>query len=154
MTTSLARISGSAIVLALAACTEPRHAEHAAPAPTAEARLTLSDSLAPVGGVVRVSIAVSGTSIASATARITYDTLGLQYVDDAPISDAATRVSNPTPGLVRVAAVAPQGFTTGEVYAAHFIVRRTEALRSIRLVLDELHTSNNSDLAPAMTRRP
>jgi hypothetical protein len=153
MTTShplLARCSLLA-AFAFAACTEPRQAERTVPAPTVGPTLRISDSLAPAGQLVRVSIAVTGNSIASATARIQYDSTGVQFVDDAAVADLATRISNPTPGLVRIAAIAPQGFTSGEIYAAHFMVHRTDALRSIRLVIDELHSNAES---AAMVRRP
>lgn len=156
--TRVARRSLRAIVLALPAfaCTEPRRAERAQPAPTApiDARLELSDSLAAPGSNVVVTVRFTGAPIASVTGRLLYDTTGVSLLGDAPITDGATRVMNPQSGVVRFAGVAAGGFADGRAYAFRFAVRRTDALRAVRLVVDEAHTVARADAAASLSRTP
>ena len=106
-----------------AACTEPRRAEQAKPAPSVqpEARIELSDSLAASGTEVDVTVRVVGARLASMTARLAYDSSGMRFVREETIGDGATRVVNPQPGLVRFAAIAPNGFAEGRVYTLRFL---------------------------------
>lgn len=138
------------------ACTEPQHADRAAPTPlpALDARLDLSDSLAAPGTEVVVTARIVGAPLASATARLSYDTTGIAFVREEPIADGATRVMNPQPGTVRFAGVAATGFVDGRVYAWRFVVRRTAALHSFRLVIDEAHTLTRADATASLSRKP
>jgi len=142
--------------LAAAACTEPRRAEQAKPAPSVqpEARIELSDSLAASGTEVDVTVRVVGARLASMTARLAYDSSGMRFVREETIGDGATRVANPQPGLVRFAAIAPNGFAEGRVYTLRFSVVRSSALRSFQLSTDEAHSVSQANLVPALTRKP
>ena len=157
-TRRLRRALASASALAFAvACTEPHKAVQveAAPAPILEARIELSDSVALPGSEVRATVRLTGSPVASITARLAWDSTGLEFVGEEAIEDGATRVLNPAPGLLRFAAIAPQGFTGGRLYAVRFAVRRTAALRSLRLDVDELHTVTHADARAALApRRP
>src|SRR5690242_4240338 len=66
-----------------------------------EARLEPASTSAKVGDIVRVALSVRGTSsrdVASYTARITYDSTQLRYVDEVAVEDGAMRVINPQGG--------------------------------------------------------
>jgi uncharacterized membrane protein len=95
-----------------------------------------------------------GTPIASATARLLYDTTGVELVREEPIDDGATRVMNAQPGVVRFAGVAANGFVDGRVYSWRFVVRRAAAMRTLRLVIDETHTVSRADAAASLSRKP
>jgi len=141
--------------LVLVACTEPRSERPAAPpAPASlETRLELSDSTARAGTELRVLVRLGGKSspgVASVTARLGYDSTGLRFVAEDTLRDGATRVVNPTPGVVRFAAIAPNGFTDGQIYAVRFAVLRAGAVASLRLVVDEMHTAARSDATAAL----
>ena len=88
--------------------------------------------------------------VASVTARLAYDSTALRFVAAEPLSDGATRVANPTSRLVRFAAVAPNGFTSGQLHALRFAVLRAGALESLRLTVDELHTASRTDATAAL----
>jgi hypothetical protein len=64
-----------------------------------------------------------------------------------------TRVANPTPGLVRIAALSPTGIKDGRVHALRFTVLRASSLQSLKLVVDEAHTAAGTD-AVAQTKAP
>ena len=139
-----------------AACTEPRRADQAktVPSPQPQARLELSDSLAGPGTEVDVTVRVVGARLASMTARLSYDSTGIRFVREQSLSDGATRVANPQPGLVRFAAIAPNGFGDGVVYTLRFSVVRSSGLRSFQLSTDEAHSVANANLVPVLTRKP
>jgi hypothetical protein len=134
------------------ACTEPRVQQQTTPEPAAAlaARIDLSDSLAPVGAPVRMTVRLVGASFASATARIQFDTTGLTYVGETAAEDGATRLVNAEPGVVRVATIAPGGVPAGRVVDLDFVVRRRTALQSARLLVDEVHGVNGADLLPTL----
>ena len=154
----MTRCAAAALVAlaALAACTEPRRADPAKPTPSLqpEARIELSDSLAAPGSAVNVTVRVVGARVASMTARLAYDTAGLRFVGEDTLSDGATRIMNPQPGLVRLAAIAPNGFAEGRVYVLRFAVVQSSALRSFQLSTDEAHSISQANLVPALTRKP
>jgi uncharacterized membrane protein len=146
----------ASVLLMAAACTEPRRAEQSKPSPSPqpEARIELSDSVAAPGAEVDVTVRVVGARLASMTARLAYDTAGVRFVREEMLSDGATRVVNPQPGLVRFAAIAPNGFTEGRVHTLRFAVVRSSALRSFQLTTDEAHSTSQANLVPALTRKP
>lgn len=153
-----ALIAATAVMLALPAfaCTEPRRANQSPPAPTAplDARLELSDSLAAPGADVIVTVRFTGSPIASATARILYDTTGVTLLGEEELHDGATRVMNAQPGMIRFAGVDASGFAQGRVYAFRFAVRRTASIRALQLVVDEAHTVSRADAAASLSRKP
>jgi uncharacterized membrane protein len=154
---ALRRTVGASFLVALCfACTEPQHADRSKPTPlpALDARIDLSDSLAAPGDEVVVTVRIVGAPLASATARLLYDTTGVQLVREEAIDDGATRVMNPQPGVVRFASVAPNGFTDGRVYAWRFSVRRTAAIRALQLVVDEAHTISRADATASLSRKP
>jgi cohesin domain-containing protein len=154
--TRRAFVLAAAAVIALAACTEPRRAEQSktAPSPQPEARIELSDSLAAPGSEIDVTVRVVGARLASMTARLAYDTSGVRFVREEALSDAATRVVNPQPGVIRFAAIAPNGFADGRVYTLRFAVVRSSGLRTFQLSTDEAHSVSQANLVPALTRKP
>lgn len=151
---SRARIAMMLAMVFAAACTEPMTTRvQTPPEPALHARLELSDSLAAVGSEVRVALRIGGTSAAtvgSFTARLAYDSTGLRYVDETAIADSATRAINPQPGLLRLAGIAPQGFGARRLYEVRFAVLRGGALASLRLTMDELHTTTHADVLPKL----
>lgn len=154
-TTHLRRLAalGAAALLA-AACRESVQSTRAiAPQPTSDARLELSDSAAAKGAAVSVVVRVTGMSIASATGRIAYDSTGLEFVGEAPLSDGATRVVNPMPGLLRFAVVSPDSFPGGRIHELRFIVHAPAALRTMRLSIEEAHSPTRADAAAFLRTR-
>lgn len=139
----------AALALAATACTEPRAAEQAVtPAPVLEARLELSDSLPRAGTELVVAVRLHGPNAASAgsfTGRVSYDTTGLRYIADVDLTDGATRVTNPTPGLLRSAGLRAAGFTDGTLVAYRFAVLAPSAVPRMRLTMDELHQVGRAD---------
>jgi hypothetical protein len=114
-----------------------------------EARLEPADVSARVGAVVPVALTVRGGSaseVASFTARIAYDSTRLRYEGEVTMQDGAMRVINPQPGLLRVAGIAPSGFSDGQLSAVRFSVLRADGLSSLRLTVDEMHTAAHADV--------
>ena len=132
-------------------CTEP---VQSAPPKTPidaplEARLEPGDRSPQVGSIVRVALALKGghaSDVASFTARIAYDPTRLRYLDEVAIEDGATRVINPQHGVLRVAGIAPAGFPDGKLSVVRFTVLGRDALSSLRLTVDEMHTATNGDV--------
>ncbi|HTE43713.1 MAG TPA: hypothetical protein VK636_00605 [Gemmatimonadaceae bacterium] len=144
-----------AAIAGVGACTEPRTPQRATiAAPALEARLELSDSVPRAGSEITVRVLLSGDAaarIASFTERVSYDTTGLRYVADVALTDGATRVSNPTPGLIRSAGLRAEGFTGGVLAAYTFVVVNPAAVRRISLSVDELHELNHSDASKSVS---
>jgi hypothetical protein len=113
--------------------------------------LILSDSAARTGSPVHAIVQVTGAgaaSIASLTGRLAYDSTALRFTGEVvpATPDGAMRVSNPTPGLVRLAALSVKGgFAGGEAYRLRFEVLRDGGLASLRLTIDEMHTVEHAD---------
>jgi hypothetical protein len=132
------------------ACTEPvqsRPPKTPVDGPL-EVRLEPADASAGVGAVVRVALMLRGTSardVASFTARVAYDSTRLRFVDEVTLEDGAMRVMNPQPGLLRLAGIATAGFSDGQLSVVRFSVLRPGGLTSLRLTVDELHTTNHAD---------
>jgi hypothetical protein len=136
--------------MAAAGCTEPVQSKppRAPVDGPLVARLEPSDATPGVGSIVRVALAVRGTSageVASFTARIAYDSTRLRYVDEVAIQDGATRVINPLTGSLRVAGIATAGFADGQLSVVRFSVLHRDGLASLRLTVDEMHTTKNAD---------
>jgi hypothetical protein len=88
------------------------------------------------------------------TARLSYDSTAMRFLREEATGDGATRVANPQPGLVRFAAIAPNGFADGRVYTLRFSVVRASGLRSFQLSTDEAHSITQANLVPALMRKP
>jgi hypothetical protein len=142
------------VLLALAACTEPRVSPRAAvPTPALEATLELSDTLPAAGSRIVVGVHLRGENaarVASFTGRVRYDTTGLRFVDEVALADGATRVSNPAAGALRVAALDPKGFASGTIAEYHFEVIRPSAIPAMRLEIEELHQLDRTDASHAV----
>lgn len=143
---------------AFIACTEPRAvATSNAPAPALEARIDVSGSPLRAGAIVTVNLQLAGTNrdrVGSFTFRVTYDTTGLRFIDELPINDGATRVTNPTPGLIRVAGASVRGFATGILSSYRFQIHDPAAIRSLRLSIDELHERTGVDVSKTVVVAP
>lgn len=139
----------SLVVVAAVACTEPRTPQRVStPTPALEARLELSDSLPRAGSEITVRVRLRGDAadhIASFTQRLSYDSTGLRYVEDVAITDGATRVSNPTAGLIRSAGLRAEGFVGGVLVEYKFVVLDPSAVRRLHLTVDELHELSHAD---------
>jgi len=137
-----------ALTISLSACTEPRRvASDPKPATAMEARLSLSDSTAAPGRSVVATVSLAGSTFATATVRVSYDTTGLAFTGADSLDDGAMRALNPTAGLVRIAVMSPSGIANGKVHALRFTVLRTAALRSLKVSIDEAHTVGGADVA-------
>jgi hypothetical protein len=154
----LRRAALCGVVLASAACTEPNRggAASAPPAPRLEAYLLLSDSTARDSSAIDVTVQLRGTAynaVGSFTARISFDSTGLRYLGEEGLTDQATRMANPQPGLLRIAGIAPEGFGNGRLFVARFEVMRPSAVSSLRLVIDEIHSKSREDVIGSLAGR-
>jgi hypothetical protein len=140
--------------LLLLGCTEPRRVDrNLAPQPVLDATLELSDSLPTAGSDLIVFVRLRGTKatgIASFTARVSYDTASLTYLSDVAFDDGATRISNPTPGLIRSAGIRIQGFGAAPLVGHRFRVRGPLTGAFLRLSMDELHDANRANAAASL----
>ena len=150
--------AGALIVSTLVcfACSETQHSTGVEnPVPVIAAALIVSDSAPPVGGSVVVSVRAIGeqTTVASYTARITYDATGLKYDAEIPLEDDALRASNSVPGLLRFAGAASAGFTNAQLAAYRFSVLKANSVRTLSLSVDEIHTVTRLDAKPRLSVR-
>ena len=149
------------LAVGLAACTEPSSMNGAATPPPVThdivSRLVVTDSTEQ-SVVIVLSLETTGDAsrIGSFTARVTYDTAGLSFLEEVPTLDGALRALNPTSGLVRIAGASAQGMQATRLAALRFRVRTPQALGSARLELDELHGGGQTraDLHALLRRSP
>lgn len=139
-----------AALLALGACTEHKlvDAHPIAPEPPLLAQLELSDSLPQAGSELMVLVRLRGAksaAIASFTERVSYDSAGLAYLGEVALTDSATRVSNPQPGLIRSAGIKTQGFGSGPLVGYRFRVVTPSAVASLHLTVDEMHEATHAN---------
>ncbi len=137
MTTRLLIIGG--VMLVAAACRDARQAPRVVPPvspDTAVVQLVLSDMAPAIGDTVVVTAMLSG--VASFTGRVRFDSTALAYAGEHASSDGALRAFNGLPGEVRVAGAAVDGFSTGSLFAARFVVRQGGGLQSLRLTFDQM----------------
>ncbi|MEO8623573.1 MAG: hypothetical protein ABI625_21020 [bacterium] len=127
------------------------------PEPTMDASLVLSNSSPAVGSSVDVYAQI-GTATAgivgSFTARIRYDSTSLRYEAEIPIADQTMRATNATGGLVRFAGAATAGVPSGRLAGYRFVVLRADAVRTLQLTVDELHTVARTDAASMVRVAP
>jgi hypothetical protein len=146
------------LVLAANGCMEQASTKApGTPEPTMDASLVLSSASPPAGSTVDV-FAQIGTATAgvvgSFTARIRYDTTYLRYAAEIPIVDQTMRASNATNGLVRFAGASVTGVTSGRLAGYRFVVLRPDAVRTLQLVVDELHTVARADATSMLRAAP
>jgi hypothetical protein len=108
-----------------------------------EAELVVSD-IAPKPGsdvvlLLRMRLGADVSPIASFTARVAYDTTRLRLLGEAPLDQAATRMINPAAGEARVAGIAANGFTDGQLVALQFKTLQHNGLATLQVAFDELH---------------
>ena len=70
------------------------------------------------------------------------------------LDDGATRMSNPTAGLIRTAGASVRGFAAGMLSSFRFQVHDPAAIRSLRLSIDELHERTGVDASRAVMVAP
>lgn len=122
-----------------------------------EAGLVASNLAPDAGDTIVVMVRLySGADVrpaASFTARVTYDATRLAFDAELPDGSAAARVVNGAiPGEVRAAGIATDGFTTGELVALRFTAKSSGPVGALRLSMDELHATDNEDLARVVIR--
>lgn len=133
----------SMALVATAACRDVRQAPNALPAVPRDstvAQLVFSDTAAAIGDTVLVTAMLDG--VASFTARVRYDSTAVGYVGEHALDDGAMRASNGALAAeLRVAGAALDGFATGRLFAARFVVRQIGGLQSLDLRFDQLSRS-------------
>jgi hypothetical protein len=143
------RLLVAACVLVASACRErdsvsPREtAAVAAPPENGTAFLAVSSMTPLIGDTIVVSAALNmsdSTAVASYRVRLLYDSEHLTYVDDVTPT-GMLRVVNPQSGEVVVAA-AGEGLIDGNLFALRFRVSSPDAIRSLKLAVDELNDAN------------
>lgn len=138
----------AAAVLVSIACSEANRASIVEnPVPAVEAALVVSDSAPAVGATLVVSVQAIATDgvVGSYTARISYDSTALRYDGEVATGDRGLRANNPTPGLLRFAGAAPTGFAGGRLASYSFVVLRANSVRTLSLVVDEMHMISRFD---------
>ena len=151
----LARLGGACMVMG---CTEQATTKApGTPEPTMDASLSVSNPSPEPGSTVDV-FAQIGTAtpglIGSFTARIRYDSTALRYQEEIPIADGTMRATNAASGLVRFAGAATAGVPAGRLAGYRFLVLRSGAVRTMQLVVDEIHTVTRADGASLLRALP
>lgn len=128
-----------------------------ATAKAVEAGLVASTLSPDAGDTVVVAVRFhAGAEVrpaASFTVRVTYDASRLAFDAEVPGDGAGARVVNGAiPGDVRAAGIATDGFTDGKLVAFRFIAKSAGPLGTLRLAVDELHATDNEDLARVVIR--
>lgn len=146
------------VVLAADGCTEQTSTKApGTPEPTMDASLVLSNSAPAAGTTVDVFAQIGAAApalVGSFTGRIRYDSTYLRYQAEIPIADQALRATNATSGLVRFAGAASAGVTSGRLAGYRFLVLRPNAVRTLQLVVDEIHTVARTDAAAMLRSTP
>ena len=126
------------------------------PLPAVEAALVISDSAPPVGAALIVSVQAVAKqgAVASYTAKINYDPAALRFDGEIAMSDNGVRASNPSAGLVRIAGAAATGFTNGQLASYRFVVLAPNSVRTLSLVVDEMHMIDRLDAKTTLTVAP
>ncbi|MEO7084008.1 MAG: hypothetical protein ABI442_16645 [Gemmatimonadaceae bacterium] len=143
-------------IVGIAACTEPRAAAVATPAPVLAARLELSDSAPRAGDSLLVRLRLNGAAaskIVSFTGGLSYDSTMLRFVSETALADGATRVSNPAAGLIRAAGVNANGFADGVLAEYRFVVVNPQGVHRLSLGIDELHDQSRADASKTVVVR-
>jgi hypothetical protein len=113
----------------------------------------LSDTSVKAGAEVLVSAFAEsdgGRLIGSFTARLLYDTLMLHVIQADSVRDDVLRAVNPVPGAYRVAGASFKGIPDGLLFRVRARVVDPRALKRIGLVLDEMHSTQFSELTEGL----
>ncbi|MGQ0767239.1 MAG: hypothetical protein ACT4OZ_16445 [Gemmatimonadota bacterium] len=158
-TAPVRRFAASTALIAVAtACSDRevvRPPEPGRPPTSTNAWLQLSDSLARPGQTVVISAlariadadaAGAGGAIGSFTARLAYDSLMLSITGVDSLGDGALRAVNPVTGEYRIAGASASGLRDGVLFRLTAQVRDSRGLQRIGLLIDELHSTNLSEL--------
>ena len=142
-----------ALLVVLAACTEPV-AHEVTPAPVQPAlELLFADASAAPGGEVRVIVHLrdaGAVRVSSYTARVSYDTTSLAFIGEGTLDDGAMRASNAVKGQVRLAGALEDGFAGGNLTTLRFLVRGGDPRAALRVSVDELHSIAHANLLPSL----
>lgn len=142
-----------ALLVVVAACTEPV-AHDVAPAPVQPAlELLFADASAARGSEVRVTVHLrdaGAVRVSSYTARVSYDTTSLAFVGEDAANDGAMRASNAEKGQVRLAGALDDGFAGGNLTTLRFIVHGGDPRSALRVSVNELHTVAHANLLPSL----
>jgi hypothetical protein len=103
---------------------------------------------------VSVQAVAKQGAVASYTAKINYDPAALRFDGEVPMGDNAARASNPSAGLVRIAGAAASGFTNGQLASYRFAVLGPNGVRTLSLVVDEMHMLDRLDAKTTLTVAP
>lgn len=126
------------------------------PVPAVEAALVVSDSAPAVGAALLVSvraIAKQGV-VASYTAKINYDPAALRFDGELAANDNALRANNASAGVVRIAGAAATGFTNGQLASYRFVVLSPNSVRTLSIVVDEMHMLDRLDAKSTLIVAP
>ena len=108
------------------------------------AYLIVSHTVQPVGGVVTVTANI-GTLEGEATptafnASLRFNNERLEFLESIDLSDGALRFTNPdaAPGVAKIAAAAPNGFSSEKLFSVYMKVLKPNYLEGLALDLHEL----------------
>ena len=108
------------------------------------AYLIVSHTVQPVGGVVTVTANI-GTLEGEATptafnASLRFNSERLEFLESIDLSDGALRFTNPdaAPGIAKIAAAAPNGFSSEKLFSVYMKVLKPNYLEGLALDLHEL----------------
>lgn len=137
-------------MLVVVSCNDPTITKHDRIGPVSRptVSLMLSDSAAPAGTIVAVSVDIQQPvtdtpsavplPIAAFQARLAFASGTLEYVDEGS-GDVGTHAINAAGDTVHVAGVSPvTGFADGHLITLRFRVIDSQGLESLRLTIDEL----------------
>jgi hypothetical protein len=154
------RTRASALVTAAVfgvACSESYRSTAAqSPVPAVEAALVVSDSAPAVGAALLVSVRAltNQGAVASYTAKINYDPAVLRFEGEVAASDNALRANNASAGVVRIAGAAATGFTNGQLASYRFAVLGANSVKTLSLVVDEMHMIDRLDAKTTLIVAP
>lgn len=147
------RMAAVVLALVVGSCREEGGEALVAKAPIRQvnsARLVFSSLGAKRGDEVSARIEVQTApdvkTIGSYTARIAFDTAGLELVREEPAIGDAVQVVNPLAGEVRAAGISEAGFSEGRLLTLRFRARRDGAIEGATLTLTEVHAIDRADV--------
>lgn len=108
------------------------------------AYLIVSHTMQPVGGVVTVTANIGvleGEATPTAfNASLRFNNERLEFLESIDLSDGALRFANPdaAPGVAKIAAAAPDGFSSEKLFSIYMKVLKPDYLEGLALDLHEL----------------
>ena len=95
--------------------------------------------------MVTLATTQASTYVGSFTARLTYDPTALRFEAEIPLEGDALRVSNASGGGLRFAGASAGGFTDGRLAGWRFTVLDPAGVKTLRLIVEEIHTVARND---------